>query len=192
MTVITPAKIKDRASVVDIGEAGLLCRVKTGDLSAFEELYNRYVPRVYGLCFRMIGNPSLAEEITQDVFVRVWEKLHHFKSDNPFTPWLLAVAVNVVRGHRRSNKRKADKDYPMELFERTKEWDSTATGGLYDNIDIEKAIGRLPEGARKVFVLHDIEGYRHAEIAKMMGITSGTTKAQLHRARRILREELSL
>ena len=189
---MTTAKIENRTRIVDIGEAGLICRVKNGDLSAFEDLYNRYVPRVYGLCFRMIGDSNLAEELTQDVFFRVWEKLHYFRSDCPFTPWLLAVTVNVVKSYRRSNKRKTDKDFPVELFEETKEWDNTATGGLHDNIDLEKAIGRLPEGARKVFVLHDVEGYRHAEIAKMMGITAGTTKAQLHRARRILREELSL
>ena len=192
MSIMTVAKIETPADVVDICEAALVRRAKSGDMSAFEALYRRYVPRVFGLCLRMVGDSGLAEEITQDVFVRVWEKLHLFRGDSSLAPWLLAVTANVVKRHWRLSRRKTDIECSMESLEKARGSVRPEIGEPLGNVDLEKAIGQLPEKARKVLVLHDIEGYQHSEIAGMMGITIGTTKAQLHRARRMLREALSL
>lgn len=189
---MTAVKIENMTNSVDSFEAALIHRAKDGDLNAFETLYNCYVPRVFGLCLRMIGDSTLAEEITQDIFVRIWEKLHLFRRDYPFTPWLLAVAVNVVRSHWRSSRKKEERELLIELSEISREERSPVPNLPAEKFDLEKAIGKLPERARQVFVLHDVEGYRHEEIAGMLGITAGTTKAQLHRARRMLKEVLSL
>ena len=164
-------------------------RAQDGDTRAFERLYRSHVARVHGLARRMIG-PEHAAEVTQDVFVRVWEKLGTFRGESAFGTWLHRVAVNVVL-HRRA----ALKLERMRFDENEEALDvipapvrhATAEFGM----DFDRAIDKLPDGARVVFVLHDVEGFKHEEIADFLGITSGTTKAQLHRARMILRQHLT-
>jgi RNA polymerase sigma-70 factor (ECF subfamily) len=159
-----------------------------GDRHAFERVYRRHVNRVFSLCARMVGDHARAEELTQDVFVRAWEKLSLFRGESAFTTWLHRLAVNVVLNERktdgRRNARAGGDDDEIDGFAAP---EYLAPG---DMMDLERAVAKLPPGARRVFVLHDVEGYRHEEIAEMLGVTSGATKAQLHRARMLLREAL--
>ena len=163
-------------------------RAQEGDADAFRVLYEDHGGRVYALCLRLSGDRAAAEELTQDVFVRVWEKLETFRGESAFSTWLHRLAVNEVLGDKRSASRRTRRvlstDQP-ELLERPRT--DSGQGGHWD---LDNAIAGLPEGARTVFVLHDVEGYRHEEIASMTGIAEGTSKAQLHRARRLLREKL--
>lgn len=168
--------------------AALVRRAREGDVAAFEGLYRRTKDRVYALCLRLSADPQRAEELTQDVYVRVWEKLDRFEGRSAFTTWLHRLAVNVVLGEKRSEaarrKRVVAVEDPVAL-ERPSGMPSPGRG-----LDLERAIATLPDGARTIFVLHDVEGYKHDEIAEMNGIAVGTSKAQLHRARRLLRERL--
>jgi len=144
---------------------------------------------VYALCLRLTGDAGAAEERTQDVFVRAWDKLRSFRGESAFSSWLHRLAVNVVMNERRTTIRREQRVTPMatpEVLERGK---GEPTVGL--SIDLERAIAALPEGAREVFVLYDIEGYSHGEIAELTGIAEGTSKAQLFRARQLLREKLN-
>ena len=166
----------------------LVARAQAGDQTAFRELYREHVGRVYALCLRLTGDARDAEERTQDVFVRLWEKLRLFRGDSAFSSWLHRLAVNVVLNERRTTSRRERRVMSAE--------DPDGVGGaqhaapLHLNIDLERAIAELPDGAREVFVLFDIEGYGHGEIAALVGIAEGTSKAQLFRARRLLREKL--
>jgi RNA polymerase sigma-70 factor (ECF subfamily) len=170
----------------------LIARARAGDGGAFEALYRAHVGRVYALCLRLEADARRAEELTQDVFVRAWERLATYRGDAAFGTWLHRLAVNVVMSDRRSAWR-----HGLRLVSGGAEIDEVAEppgrarsdGGL-DAIDLDHAIAGLPPGARAVFVLHDVEGYQHAEIASMAGIAEGTSKAQLFRARRLLREVL--
>jgi len=168
----------------------LIQRAQQGDQAAFEELYRAQVGRVYALCLRLTADAARAEELTQDAFVRAWERLASFRGESAFSSWLYRLTVNVVflsqRASRRRELRVFTTDDPAAL-ERPVDASSTAAGEL----DLERAIATLPPGAREVFVLHDVEGYRHHEIAQLTGIAVGTSKAQLFRARRLLREALS-
>ena len=144
---------------------------------------------MYALCLRLTGDAGAAEERTQDVFVRAWDKLRSFRGESAFSSWLHRLAVNVVMNERRTTIRREQRVTPMatpEVLERGK---GEPTVGL--SIDLERAIAALPEGAREVFVLYDIEGYSHMEIAELTGIAEGTSKAQLFRARHLLREQLN-
>ncbi len=160
----------------------------TGDRRAFERLYRLHGQRIYALCLRMTGDRSAAEELVQDAFVRAWHKLSTFRGDAAFSTWLHRVTVNVVLSKRKQDGVRRD---------RTVEDDDVVAAAparavsIGDRVDLEAAIGGLPPGARRVFVLHDIEGYTHEEIGELLGITSGGSKAQLHRARMLLREALS-
>ena len=160
-----------------------------GDRVAFERLYRANVNRVYSLCTRMAGDRTLAEELTQDVFVRAWEKLDQFRGDSLFSTWLHRLAVNVVlnarKGEGRRRSRMEDGEDTLDTVAQTR----AAPYGL--RMDLEQAIAGLPPGARKVFVLHDVQGYKHEEIAGMLGVTVGGSKAQLHRARMLLRGALN-
>lgn len=162
----------------------------SGDRLAFERLYRAHVDRVFSLCARMVADRTRAEELTQDVFVRAWEKLHLFRGESSFGTWIHRLAVNVVLNARKTEGRRrawVDEDEDGETIERTP--------GLPhqpgDRMDLEAAIAKLPPGARRVFTLYDIEGYSHEEIAETLGVTTGATKAQLHRARMLLREALT-
>lgn len=163
-------------------------RAQRGDFEAFEELYRGNVARVYTLCLRLCAEAGRAEEYTQDVFVRLWEKLGSFRGDSAFSTWLHRLAVNLVLDRLRSERRRSawllETDDPVPLAGAVR----APEPGM--RLDLERAIRSLPPGARAVFVLHDVEGYRHQEIAKLTGLAEGTSKAQLHRARRLLREVL--
>jgi RNA polymerase sigma-70 factor (ECF subfamily) len=166
----------------------LVQAARAGEASAFEQLYKENVKRVYALCYRMAGNAQQAEELTQDVFVRAWQKLSSFRGDSAFSSWLHPLTINVAYTERRSRVRRESR---VTTTDDLTPYDS----GVQDSrpgfgVDLEKAMAELPDGAREVFVLHDVEGFKHDEIAAMTGIATGTSKAQLHRARRLLREGL--
>ncbi|GJG87367.1 RNA polymerase sigma factor [Gemmatimonadetes bacterium T265] len=164
-------------------------RAAAGDRRAFERLYRDHVDRVFTLCARMTADRALAEELTQDVFVRAWEKLALFRGESSFATWLHRLAVNVVLNQREADGRRRRHFAPDDdgdAGERT----PTRAAAPGDRMDLERAIATLPPGARRVFVLHDVEGYKHEEIGTLLGITAGGSKAQLHRARLLLREAL--
>ena len=188
-TAAQPAMTGEHTGEVDVewDEQDLVRRAQTGDSEAFERLYETHVRRIYALCLRMLSEPSRAEEVTQDVFVRAWEKIPSFQFRSGFGTWLHRVAINVILGKRQKLAKQRDRHIDAdEPFERLPA--RTTPEGL--NVDFEAAIEYLPSGARKVFVLHDVEGYKHREIAEMLGVTTGTSKAQLHRARMTLRMHL--
>lgn len=160
-----------------------------GDRQAFERLYRTHANRVFTLCARMSGSRSRGEELTQDVFVRTWEKLPQFRGESAFSTWLHRLAVNVVLNARKIEGKHASRTEQSDVEDERRDEMSRAPLHV-ERMDLAQAISELPEGARKIFVLHDIEGYKHEEIAEMMGITSGGSKAQLHRARLLLREAL--
>src|SRR6476659_2758510 len=164
-----------------------VARAAAGDRGAFERLYRLHVNRVFSLCARMVTDRMRAEELTQDVFVRAWEKLHLFRGESAFGTWLHRMTVNVVLNARKTEGRNRARFEDDEEGDRV---DSLPSRPLApgDRMDLEAAIATLPKGARRVFTLHDIEGYKHEEIAEMLGVKSGATKAQLHRARLLRRE----
>jgi len=163
---------------------------RAGDQSAFERLYRSHCDRIYALCWRLSGNDkSLAEDMLQEVFVRAWLKLDLFRGESAFSTWLHRLAVNVCLSDRRIRLRRVQREVPMdEGIERT----AMGTQDVYAdlNTDLEQAIASLPERARTVLVLYDIEGYQHQEIAEMTSMALGSSKAQLHRARKLVRAYL--
>jgi RNA polymerase sigma-70 factor (ECF subfamily) len=170
-------------AAADLTEAA---RAAGGDTRAFERLYRAHVARIHSLVLRMLG-PDEATEVTQDVFVRAWQKIGTFRGEAAFGTWLHRLAVNLILTRRsqlgtRRQRFIAD-DSVLESI-------PCRPGSRDFGLDFEAAVARLPEGARYVFVLHDVEGYRHEEIAGFLGVTPGTTKAQLHRARMLLRQHL--
>lgn len=158
----------------------------SGDARAFERLYRLHVARIHSLARRMVG-PADADELTQDVFVRAWQKLSTFKGQSAFGTWLYRLAINLILGRRASMGREAQKLVAGEAV-----LDSMHARQARPelSVDFERAIERLPKGARTVFVLHDVEGFKHDEIAALLDVTTGTSKAQLHRARMMLRQHL--
>lgn len=168
--------------------AQTVTRAQGGDMAAFESLYRSCSPRIYALCLRLTADRSRAEMATQDVFVRAWQKLGTYRGDSAFTTWLHRLAVNVVLQERRSEMRRKQR----EQADAERRPDAQTPHRAVDaGVDLERAIAELPERARAVLVLHDIEGYQHQEIAQMMDVAVGTSKAQLHRARKMLREVLT-
>ena len=166
----------------DISDATLAAR---GDVGAFERLYREHEAAVHTLASRMLGADE-ADEVTQDVFVRVWQRLGTFRGQSRFGTWLHRVAVNVILSRRQTlalNRGRFSEATALDTL-------GTRADAPELRMDFEAAIGTLPEGARRVFVLHDVEGYPHEEIAKLLGITAGTSKSQLHRARMLLRAHL--
>jgi RNA polymerase sigma-70 factor (ECF subfamily) len=158
---------------------------QAGDQDAFHALYREHVGRVFAVCLRLTGDRGTAEDRTQDVFVQAWRRLGTFRGDSAFGSWLYRLTINVVLNERRATRRRIARVEAVEdpgALERPR-------GGAVpgDALDLERAIARLPEGARAIFVLHDVDGYRHEEIGTMLGIAVGTSKAQLFRARRLLR-----
>ncbi len=163
---------------------------KNGDRAAFEKLYRSNRDRIYGLLWRICGGDAmLAEDLLQEAFVRAWQKLAGFRGESHFATWLHRLSVNVALSDRRIRLRRVGRDVPMdEVTERTAIGDRDVFADK--RIDLENAIASLPERARTVLILYDIEGYRHAEIAEMTGMAVGSSKAQLHRARKLIREVL--
>lgn len=177
----------------EVGTA--VAAAQQGDTRAFESLYREHVGMVYALCLRMVAHRGEAEQLTQDAFVRAWRKIGTYRGTGPFGAWLRRLAINVILEHRRREARDphwlaADLDEVPQSMARS--YERSRATSVEIAIDLEKAIATLPPGARTVFVLHDVEGYRHHEIAEMTGKAVGTTKAQLHRARQLLRQALKM
>jgi RNA polymerase sigma-70 factor (ECF subfamily) len=161
---------------------------RAGGLESFERLYHEHARRVFAICLRMTADRDRAEDLTQEAFLRAWDRLDQYRGDAAFGAWLRKVAINVVLADRRSRSRRQDRETPAEDEERFGR--SVAPAHPTAGLDLDAALARLPEGARTVFVLHDVEGYRHDEIARMLGVATGTSKTQLHRARKLLREAM--
>lgn len=163
---------------------------RRGDTGAFEKLYRKHAGRVYGLCVRLVdGDRAKSDQYAQDAFVRAWEKLDTFRGEAQFSTWLHRLTVNVVLGEHRLLKRWVTfEDEAAAVDESAHEHPQQQVG---NRLDLERALARLPKGARTVLMLHDVEGYQHDEIAELTGIAVGTSKAQLHRARKLMREYLS-
>src|ERR1700686_1078944 len=168
----------------------LRCNVTNSGLTRpFEDIFRLHPRRVYSLCLRMIGNPTEAEDLTQDVFVQVFRKLGSFRGDSAFTTWLHRLTVNQVLMHFRKNhvkKEQLTEDGEMPLgtmFDRNR----FNRSPVLDRLALDEAIAQLPHGYRMVFVMHDVEGLEHNEIASLLGCSIGTSKSQLHRARMKLR-----
>jgi len=170
----------------DADAADPVARAAGGDVRAFELLYHTHLPRVHSLVRRMTGGRD-TDELTQDVFVRVWQKLGSFRGESAFTTWLHRLTVNVVieRFRTEATRRQRLRD-GEDIFETLPA--PARSGDL--SMDFETAMLKLPDGAREIFVLHDVEGYKHHEIATLLEISAGTSKAQLHRARMMLRKHL--
>jgi RNA polymerase sigma-70 factor (ECF subfamily) len=171
------------------GDPALIERAKDGDLGAFELLYRRNVGRVYAVCLRLLADEGRAEELTQDAFVRAWQRLGSFEGRSAFSSWIHRVAVNLVIDALRA--RIARTAFEISVDEATAAREAAAPADVCAAIDLDRAIASLPAGARAVYVLHEIEGYRHEDIAELIGVEPGTSKAQLHRARALLRRALS-
>jgi len=156
-----------------------------GDVSAFETLYRRHFRRVYLLCLRMLGNPAEAEDLTQETFTHLYNKIGSFRGDSAFTTWLHRLTVNQVLMHFRRRKSRPefttfDGETPIQIVRGT---ENPGKMPIVDRLVLEDAISKLPPGYRSIFVLHDVEGHEHGEIAQMLGISEGTSKSQLHKAR---------
>ena len=165
-------------------------RARTGDASAFEQLYRLAAGRVFALCLRMTGDRDKAAELTHDAFVRAWERLGTFRGDSAFTTWMHRLAANLVLERQRTDDRRVRR----VTTEGSDAVVDSAVSTLRDPglmIDLERAIAKLPPNARHVFVLHDVEGYRHDEIATRMALAPGTVRAHLHRARQLLMKMLA-
>lgn len=164
-----------------------VARAAAGDARAFEAVYRAHLPRVHSLVRRMTAGRD-ADELTQDVFVRLWQKIGSFRGDSSFSTWLHRLAVNVVIERFRSDQSRRQRLRDGEdIFEMLPAPAQTRDIGM----DFEAALEKLPDGAREIFVLHDVEGYKHHEIATLLEISPGTSKAQLHRARMMLRKHLT-
>jgi len=177
-----------------MGDEGLVERARRGDVDAFELLYRQHSGRVYALCLRLAADPLMARELTQDTFVRAWEALPKFRAEASLTTWLHRIAVNALLERRRSERRRSAR---VTLADDEDEAEMMVAGvvvapDVATAIDLQRAIGALPPGVRRAFVLHDVEGYTHEEIATMTGLAAGTLRAQLHRARQLLMRALSL
>lgn len=158
-----------------------------GDAEAFERLYRAHVARVHSLARRMAGDEA-ADDLTQEVFIRAWRKLGTFRGSSSFGTWLHRLAVNLILSRRTTLARDRERHVHGEgILERVSGRQELPGFAM----DFEAALSRLPDGARQVFVLYDVEGYSHDEIARAMGISTGTSKSQLHRARMLLRNHLN-
>lgn len=165
-------------------EIHLVSLAKNNDYRAYEQLYRLHVGRVFALCTRLCNDRDMAEDLTQEAFVNAWKKLSSFRGDSAFGSWLYRIATNTSLSYlRKQTPFKNSLD--LEQIEEKGAEDETA-----EKMALDKALGELPDGARAVFVLYSLEGYTHEEIGKMLGIASGSSKAQLHRARQLLRNKL--
>lgn len=186
MSARAPESQRGAATTSGSGENGIdaaVRRAQQGDVGAFEIVYRAHAARIHALCRRMTGDESQARDLVQDVFVRAWERLTTFREQSAFSTWLHRLGVNVVLEHLRSRRRDDTRhEHADEML--------AGPGSLSDRLDarmdLDAALARLPAGARTVFLLHDIEGYSHDEIAQMTGIAAGTARTQLWRARRAL------
>lgn len=186
----------DKSKVIDAKELfaadhenELVARAQKGDQQAFHQLYEMYYRRIFALCWRMLADKDSAEDVCQEVFVQLWQKIHNFRGDSKFGTWLHSVATNTVLGHLRKQKNWLQRIFSIEdqtVVEASVELEDDS---LSSALDLK--IQQLPERARLVFVLFAVEGYRHEEIAKMLNMAVGSSKSQYHRAKSLLRESLS-
>ena len=178
------------------GEDVLVDRARRGDVDAFERLYQLHAGRVYALCLRLAGEPVEARELVQDTFVHAWEALPRFRGESSLTTWLHRIAVNVLLERRRGDQRRAARvslvDDEDDVERASSPEGFVAPTDVATAIDLERAIAALPPGVRRAFVLHEVEGYTHEEVAGMTGLATGTLRAQLHRARQLLSKALTL
>ena len=170
-------------------EGALVERASAGDTRAFERIYREHAGRVYGLCLRMTRDPHLAEDCTQETFINAWRALPKFETRSALGTWLHRIAVNVTLAKRRKAAAVEPTSEEEDEAGALGEWTLETPVEVHE---IETAIGSLPEGARDALVLHALYGYSHGEAAQMLGVAEGTCKAQLHRARRLLRERLNV
>lgn len=161
-------------------------RARRGDGAAFDRLYERHVGRVYATCLRLTADARRAEELTQDVFVRVWRSIATFRGESRFSTWLYRVAVNVVLDARRRRSRRPESDADRDLVHLP----APPSREVESRLALERAVARLPDRARTALVLYAVEGYKYEEVAELMEIAIGTVKAHIHRARAKLLEEL--
>lgn len=180
-------EVRSGAGAAETVEA-LVARAQQGDAGAFEAVYRRTADRVYAVCLRMCGSAEEAAERVQDTYVRAWERLGSFRAESLFSTWLHRLAVNVVLESRRSLGRRRARELSEPEMERFTHAAVAAMPGT--RVDLERAIAALPEKAREVLVLRDVEGFKYEEIARMTGVTLGTVKAQIHRARGLVKEAL--
>ena len=178
-----------------LSEAEAIERAKQGDAAAFEVLYNLHKRRVYSLCLRMTTNTAEAEDLTQEAFLQLFRKIGTFRGESAFSTWLHRMAVNVVLMQlRKKGLQVVPLDDENEGEEETPKKDYGAQDNVFagslDRLQLKNAIDRLPPGYRSIFVLHDVEGFEHNEIAEMVGCSIGNSKSQLHKARMKLRELL--
>ncbi len=174
--------IANRAKATDFELAQL---ASNGDMGSFEEVYKRHHRRVYSICLRMLQNASEAEDLTQDVFIQLYRKIGSFRGDSAFTTWLHRMTVNQVLMHFRKRTVKFEKtteegDTPEQIVSGTSNPEKMR---IVDKIALDNAIEQLPNGYKNVFVLHDVEGFEHEEVARILGCSVGTSKSQLHKAR---------
>ena len=168
------------------GERADVALAAAGDQLAFERLYRQHAARIHSLVRRMVAGEADVDELVQDVFVRAWQRLSTFRGEAAFGTWLHRLAVNLVLNARKSaarGRKLFDDDAALEYTPGRRESPEAA-------MDLDDALKTLPKGARRIFVLHDVEGFRHEEIADMLGVATGTSKAQLHRARMLMRRHL--
>jgi RNA polymerase sigma-70 factor (ECF subfamily) len=188
---------ENRQAPAELTEAEAIRQAQQGDGAAFEFLYRLHSRRVYALCLRMVGNPAEAEDLSQEAFLQLFRKIGTFRGESAFSTWLHRMAVNVVLMKLRK------KNLPAASLEEMTEPDEETGGprkdvgapdlamlGSIDRVHLERAIEQLPPGYKQVFVLHDVQGYEHNEIAGLMGCSIGNSKSQLHKARMRLRELL--
>jgi RNA polymerase sigma-70 factor (ECF subfamily) len=193
---ISPATAFTRSTLPSPTEADALIRAQTGDHQAFAQLYSLHKRRIYSLCLRMVGNTAEAEDLTQEAFLQLHRKIGTFRGDSAFSTWLHRLAINVVLMHLRKkglsviSLDESMDPAPDERPSRSFGSPDPALSGAIDRLALERAIDNLPAGYRLIFVLHDIEGYEHNEIASMLDCSIGNTKSQLHKARLKLRDAL--
>jgi RNA polymerase sigma-70 factor (ECF subfamily) len=180
-------------------EADLIERAKHGDAQAFQALYDKHKRRVYSLCLRMTSNTAEAEDLTQEAFLQLFRKIATFRGESAFSTWLHRLSVNVVLMHLRkkslpvvsleeTTQGSGDDDIPKKDFGA----EDISLAGSIDRLRLQKAVDDLPPGYRTIFVLHDVEGYEHNEIATIVGCSIGNSKSQLHKARMKLRDMLKI
>jgi len=185
-------KAEEKLEITSAKDFELTQAAANGNMMAFEEIYNRHHRRVYSICLRMLQNATEAEDLTQDVFIQLHRKIGSFRGDSAFTTWLHRLTVNQVLMHFRKRNVKFEKtteegETPIQIVGGT---ENPRKMPVVDKIAIEDAISQLPDGYRNVFVLHDVEGYEHEEVARILGCSVGTSKSQLHKARLKLRKLL--
>lgn len=190
LTAVTPLTAQDRPEAAPDDDRALVAAAARGEVAAFEALYRRHAGRVHGVIARLVGGPGArAEDLTQDAFVRAWQALPAFRFESAFSTWLHRLAVNTALMDLRSRRSRPQDEGDEDDLERVGSPDSAGQATAL-SMDLERAVASLPPRARAVLVLYDVEGWQHEEIAAQLGMAVGSSKAQLHRARSLLRARL--